>query len=330
MIRIIKSNSPLNYALMFVLMLILWGFKFYYMPTPIETYEVSNWLIPKLPETIFLKYLSAAVSFVFLYFFAVIINRFNSRLVIVENGYQAPGILFVLLSGVFINAQRILPETLASFSLFFAMMRVFYSYKNTKAYSNMLDAGIFTSLSILLFHKLVFFIPLILIVIFIIRPIKLREIIIFFTGLILSFAVGVAIIWFWGNPTLFLSSLESAIGTKYSYVKYTSLSFIIFGPVVFLAIVSLLGRFIINVPRKISTRKFQTSLILILATLTAFFASPHATNESIVLLFPFLSLMLSNIIINAKKIYVYLVFWGLAISILISQSVQILHYLTLY
>ncbi len=330
MIKLIRSNTPLNYALMFLLMLVLWGFKFYYMPTPIETYEVSNWLIPKIPETIFYKYLSAILSFATLYVFAILIIRLNSRLAIIENAYQSPGILFVILTGIYINVQRFLPETAASFALYFAIMRIFYSYNKKKAYSNLLDAGIFTAIAIFLFHKLVFSIPIIIIIIVILRPVKWRELLIYFVGLIVTFSVGITIIWMFGEPDVFFSSLNSAIGTKYTSTKYTALSGIMFIPILAITSLSVLSRYTINIPRKVSTRKFQTASIIILVVLAAFFVSPHSTNESIVMLYPFLSLLLANIIINAKKVFVYITFWGLIISLLFSQSAQILYYLSLY
>jgi hypothetical protein len=330
MIRTIKLNTPLNYLLMLALMLVLWGFKFYYMPTPIETYEVSNWLIPNFPETIFFKYLSAGISFILLYLFAVIIIRSNSNLMIVENGYQSPGIIFVLLTGIFINVQRILPETIVSLTLFLAVIRIFNSYNYAKAYANMLDAGILTAISIFLFHKLIFIIPIIIIIIIIIRPIKWREITMFFSGLLLTILVGICLIWLFGDLPLFYSGIQSALETKYSTVKYTTFIALVFSPILILSLVALLSRFSINIPRKVSTRKFQTSLVIILAVLSIFLISPHATNESIVLLFPFLSLLISNIIINARQIIVYLIFWGLILSLVITQIIQIIYYLSLY
>jgi len=330
MIKLLKSNTPINYALMFVLMLILWGFKFYYMPTPIETYEVSNWIIPNVPETIFFKYMSAVLSFILFYFFAIFIIRINSDLAIVENGYQSPGILFVILTGVFINSQRFMAETAASFALFLAITRIFYSYNKKRAYTNMLDAGIFSAIAALLFHKLIFFIPISLIIVVIIRPIKWRDFLIYFSGLITTIVVGITIVWLVGEPDLFFLSVKSAIGTKYTSVKYSTLNGIIFIPILVITTITILGRYTINVPRKVSTRKFQSSLLVILVVLSAFFISPHSTNESVVMLFPFLSLLFSNIIINAKKVFIYTTFWGLIISILFSQSAQIMNYLSLY
>ncbi len=330
MIKLLKSNTPINYALMFVLMLILWGFKFYYMPTPIETYEVSNWIIPNVPETIFFKYMSAVLSFILFYVFAIFIIRINSDLAIVENGYQSPGILFVILTGVFINSQRFMAETAASFALFLAITRIFYSYNKKRAYTNMLDAGIFSAIAALLFHKLIFFIPISLIIVVIIRPVKWRDFLIYFSGLITTIVVGITIVWLVGEPDLFFSSVKSAIGTKYTSVKYSTLNGIIFIPILVITTITILGRYTIKVPRKVSTRKFQSSLLVILVVLSAFFISPHSTNESVVMLFPFLSLLFSNIIINAKKVFIYTTFWGLIISILFSQSAQIMNYLSLY
>ncbi len=330
MIKLIRSNTPSNYVLMLLLMLILWGFKFYYMPTPIETYEIHNWLIPKFPETIFFQYLSSILAFLFLYLFALLLIQYNSKLNIIENSYQCPGIIFILLSGTYINIQRILPETFASFTLFYATIRIFKSYNKNNAYSNMLDAGIFTAISIFLFHKLIFIIPILVLVIFIVRAAKWRDIVIYFLGLLTSVSVGIILIWLYGKPDIFLQSLEFAIETKYNLIRYSSLNSIIFIPILIIAILSIISRYTVIIPRKISTRKFQTSLLLILIVLSIFFISPHSTNEAIILLYPFLSLLFTNIIINAKQIYIYIIFWGFVISILFSQIIQIFYYISLY
>ncbi len=330
MIRQIKANSLINYALIFLFMLILWGFKFYYMPTPIETYEVQNSILPKFPEMLLFKYLSAGLAFVLLYVFAVFIIRFNSTLVIIPNAYQAPGIMFVILTGIFINAQRLLPETIASLIIFLSITSAFKVYKKEKAYSHILDTGIFVAISIFIYYKLIFLIPLLLTILIIIKPLTVKEIIIFFIGILFTLILGFSIVWLLGDAEIFLENFSNSIEAKYNFAKYTTINLFIFAPLIFLTIMGLLRRVFISIPNKVSTRKFQLSIIITTVVLLIFFLSPYSTNESIVLILPFLSLLETNIIINTKTIYAQITFWTIVIIIAISQIVQIQNYLVLY
>lgn len=330
MIKAIKTNNPVNYLLMFGLMLMFWAFKFYYMPTEIEAYSLQNYLLPGFPETVFMKYLSAVFSFAFYYLFAIMIIKFNANLIIVENAYQSVGIVFVLITGFFINSQRILPETLASFTLFVAVMQLFNSYKKINAELNILDSSIFTALTVILVHKLIFVIILVFIVMVIIRPIKLKEVLIFFSGLFLSFLVVMAIVWLIGDVGEAYEIGKQAVIAKYFEFKYNALNYIIFAPILILSILTVITRFSLNQLRKVSARRFQNAIVLIIICLTIFFVSPHATNEGIVLIYPWIALLLSNVLINAKSFYAKIVLIGFIVSLVVVHILQILYYLSIY
>ncbi|MDD2386511.1 MAG: DUF6427 family protein [Bacteroidales bacterium] len=330
MIKLVKANNPVNFALMFFLMLTVWAFKFYYMPTEIETYELSNYFLPQFPETVFMKYLSAVLSFMLYYGFALIIIKINSNSIIIENAYQAPGIVFVLLTGFFINAQRVLPETIASIILFFAIIRIFGTYQKLSTNKYVFDAAILVAISSLLVHKLIFAIPLILIVLIIIKPIKVKEFIVFFTGILITYIVVITIIWLLGDLDSVYQTVLSAMKFKYTDFKYVALNYIVFLPIIILSLIAIISKFTIDTPKKISTRRFQTSIVLILVVLSLFFLGPYSTNESVILLFPWLSLLISNVLINAKKIFVSIIFGGLILSLVAVQIVQIAYYLSLY
>ncbi|MDD2634323.1 MAG: hypothetical protein PHW82_02360 [Bacteroidales bacterium] len=329
MIKLVKANNPINFALMFFLMLIVWAFKFYYMPTEIETYELSNCLLPQFSETVFMKYLSTVLSFLIYYSFALIIIKINSNLIIIENAYQSPGIVFVLLTGFFINAQRVLPETIASITLFFAIIRIFETYKKLSPNKYVFDAAVLVAISSLLMHKLVFIIPLIIIIIFIIKPVKLKELFVFLTGILLTYIVAITIIWLLGDIELVYESVKSTIVFNYTHHKYVALNYIVFTPIIFVTLIAIISRFTIETPKKISTRRFQTTIALLLVVLSLFFISPYSRNESVVLMFPWLSLLVSNILINAKSVFVSITFGGFFLSLIVAQIVQIVYYLSL-
>lgn len=330
MIKIIKANNPINFVLMFLLMFIVWAFKFYYMPTEIEVYELNNYFLPQFPETVFMKYLSAVLTFMLCYGFALIIIKANSNFMIIENAYQAPGILFVLFTGLFINAQRILPETIASIILFIAVIRVLDVYKKPSAMINIIDAAILVAISSLLVHKLIFVIPLVIVVLIIIKPVRIKELIAFLTGVLLTYLVAITIVWLLGDIESVYQTAKSTIILKYTHSKYVLFNYIVFLPIIVLSLIAIISRFTIGTPKKISTRRFQTSIVLILVVFLLFFISPYSTNEAVVFIYPWLALLISNVLINAKKIFVSVILGGFIISLVIVQIVQIAYYMSLY
>lgn len=330
MIKLLRTNTPINYAVMLIVMLVLWVFKFYYMPTPIETFDFQSLLLPTCPETVFCNYASAGAAFIVLYAFAVLLIKVNSDLQIIESAYQSPGFAFVLLTGVFINTQRVIPVLIASLLLFLAIIRVFYAFNRTNAKKNSFDAGFLTALSFIIFNKFIFLSPLVFIVFLMIRQIKLKEIIIFIVGLVMPIFIVAALVYLYGDSTAYYESIVANIEVTFTVAKYNTYNYSLFLPIVIMSILAVVSKFIINKKLKVSSRRHQNALVLIIIVFLVFFVSIYSSVEGVVLLFAPLSLFLSNIIMYAKRINKLVVLYGFIIVIIMSQLMQIAYYLSLY
>lgn len=330
MIRLIKSNTPINYLIMFVIMLFLWAFKFYYMPTPIETYDIHNYIIPSCPETLFWNYLSAGISFALFYLFGMLVIRANSELQIVEFSYQSSGVMFVILSGAFINAQRVLPELISAMFFFLAIVQAFKSYNKVKANKNCFDAGFLSALAVIILNKVVFLIPIVFVALLLVRPLRLKEVVIFFIGILSPIILVLSLVFVFGDLSLYFETIYLSFQEKYTNAKYNTFTYLSFLPIITITIIAIVSRFTIRVLRKVSARRYQNALIVVTIAILVVFLSPYSSNETIIFVFAPLSYLLTNILMNSKIRFRNIVMIGLFVGIILSQAVQIVYYFSLY
>ena len=85
MIKLLKSNSPLNYLLIFGIMLVFWAFKFVFMPSGVENYEVYGLFQINFGHRLIYQYLNTFIGFVIYFLLALLLVKANSDLQIVEN-----------------------------------------------------------------------------------------------------------------------------------------------------------------------------------------------------------------------------------------------------
>ncbi len=330
MIKLLKSNTPANYILMFVIMLTLWAFKFIFMPTAIENFESYNLFFKSLPETIFYKYFSTIIGFVILFFFALIINKTNSELLIVKSAYQSPGVFLILLSGTYINAQRITPILMSAILLFSSILILMYSYQKFKAFDNGFNSGILFSLGVLIYPKLIFFFPFLVFTLFYIKPIQWRELIVFFMGILTPLLLYFSIAWLYGDINSVMVKIKMIFSQIYGSWKYSLFYSIVLFPPIIWGILAIIAKYFYNPSNKISTRKFQNLLVIFIAYFVALYLSPIIENEAIVFLYTPLCLLFSNIIISAEQKVGSFFLYGIIITLCLSQFFQISFYLSVF
>ncbi len=311
-------------------MLLLWAFKFYYMPTPIETYDIQNYILPNFPETIFFNYLSAGISFALFYLFGMLVIRVNSELQIVEFSYQSSGVIFAILSGAFINAQRVLPELISAMFFFLAIAQSFKSYNKIKANKNCFDAGFLSAMAVVVLNQVVFLIPIVFVALLLVRPLRLKEVVIFFIGILSPIILVLSLVFIFGDLSLYFETIYLTFQEKFINAKYNTFTYLSFLPILTITIVAIISRFTIKALRKVSARRYQNALIVVTIGMLAFFLSPSSSNETIIFVFAPLSYLLTNIIMNGKINFQGIVMFGLFAGIVLSQAVQIVYYFSLY
>ena len=327
MLKLIKSNNPLNYLLVFVLMFGLWAYKFVVMPTAVDTGGMHSYFFRFLYESSLFQYIYTAIAFALTFAFACYVSVSNFRLQIVESGYQLPTLFFAMLTGCLINAQRFIPEMFATLFVALAILRIFSMYNKYEDLRSSLDVGLLYGLSLLFAYKYIVLLPAVIVVFIIVKPVSWRDLFSFFLSVMFVCAMAICLVWLYGDLNEMFLSVKNEVTTFVFAEKYNYLNYIFLIPVIFSLFVSLLSIFILRVFRKAAEMKYYQSMLFMLIYSGLYIASPLASNESIWLMYFPLCYLLSNIVVNARRKFVQgLVFYGLLACLALSQILQIMYY----
>lgn len=326
MLKLLKSNNPANYVLIFIIMLALWAYKFIVMPTAVDTGGMHSYFFRFLYEASLYQYIYTAFAFVLAFVFACYASKLNFRYQIVESGYQLPSLFFALLTGSVINAQRCIPEMVGTLFISLSVMRIFGMYSRHEDIKGSLDAGFLCGLSLIFAYKYVVLLPALIVVIAIVKPVSWRDIVSFFVSLVFVVGTAFCLVWLYGDVQELFLSIKSevtkfVIGEKYNYLNF------LFGiPVIFAVLVSFLSMFVLKVFRKTAELKYYHSLLFLMGYAGIFILSPLASNESIWLMYFPLCYLLSNIVVSAQKLVQQIIFYVLLVCLVLAQVLQIMYF----
>ena len=331
MLKLLKSNNPVNYLLAFMLMAALWGYKFAVMPTAVDAGGFHSYFFRFSYESALFQYIYTAIAFALAFAFACYVSKANFRHQVVESGYQLPTLFFVILTGSLINAQRFVPEMVATLFVALAVLRMFGMYNKHEAIRHSLDVGLLYGLSLLFAYKYIVLLPALIVVMAIVKPISWRDIVSFFVAQVFVVGVAFCFVWLYGDWQELIESVKNefsvlVIGEKYNYLNYV---FRI--PVIYAVLVSLLSIFTLKVFRKAAEMKYHQSMLFLLIYAGAFILSPISSNESVWLMFFPLCYLLSNVVANAKRTTAQrIVFYGLLLCVIISQILQAMYFNSIF
>jgi hypothetical protein len=315
---------------MIAVMVFPWLFKFVFMPTSIEDYETIALFSINPGQTLFLKYLSAFLAFTSFYLFSLLLIKVNSDLLIVENAYQSPGFFFVLLSGFFINSQQLNPLIFAGMLIFISIAIQMYAHNQYIALSNAFNSGFIFSLAVLIYPKAIIFIPILFVSLFMVKPVNWREITVLIMGVLSPLILYFTISWLYGDFVSAYTKTTKSIAQVFPNIRYTKHNLQVMGPLIIWALILIFSIFTTTIPRKVSTRKFQTILNILLLFSLVFFVTPFTPNEAIVLMYAPIAIFLSNIITNGGRKLRIITFWTFLSSIIFSQIIQISFYMSVF
>lgn len=328
MLNTFKKNSPFNYILILIIFLIFWVYKIIYVPTDIESYPIISPLLPDFPESFFFNRLKTFLGLFVYLIIAFLIIKTNSDLFIVENAYQSPGVIFALLSGYYINNQRITGVLLGSMFLLLVFSRIFKSINDYKAYGNFFNAGLFWGVGILFYPKLIVMFPIIIISMFMIRAVLWREPFFFLTGFLTPIYYYFAFYFFKFDYTRAVFEVRDLFYNAVIPVAKTYLTFqyLIFVPQLIIILIAVISRISIRKSSKLSSRRFLNVITLISIFISTYFVSHLAELEAVIIIYPFISVLLSYMFVNLKEKPSKIFIGIFVLSIIFTHVLQIYYY----
>jgi len=309
----------------------LWAYKFAVMPTAVDAGGMHSYFFRFSYESSLFQYIFTIIAFVLSFVFACYLSKANFRYQVVESSYQLPTVFFVLLTGSVINAQRFIPEMLATLLFSLAVLRIFGMYNKREAIRYSLDVGLLYGLSLLFAYKYIVLLPALIIIIVIVKPVSWRDVVSFFMSLLFVIGMAFCLVWLYGDLYALLTSIRTEVSNLVIGEKYNYLNYIFRLPVIYAILVTLLSRFVLNVSHKTAQLKFQESMLFLVVYYIGFLLSPISSNDSIWLLYFPLCYLLSNIMVSARGlIWQKVVFYGLVFSIVLSQAFQSFYFYSIF
>ena len=265
-LRILKTNKPVNYIIFPVVGLILWLVNLIHPEEyPFFTCENKNVLYNPLHLLVNnLLFIQALLSLLIAIVLAFIMQQINSRYSFVRIRNMIPASLFMVFTGGMINLHTIHPVYFGSLFLLIALYRLFGIFDKLKPYNIAFDVGFLIGTGSLFYFGLLFIFPAFLVGIGILgRYIRWRSYVISVVGFFLPviFALSIGILT--GNFLEILKAFELNIRTPNNQFEIKTVLLIFYG---FLALITLLGsiRMIFQYDtKKVSSRKYFVVLFLV-------------------------------------------------------------------
>ena len=316
-LRILKSNQPVNYFLVVLFGLATWSASLI-KPQSYSFFigEDKNILFAPI-RNLFKDYalVENITTLVLLIFLALFIQHLSSRFAFIRVRTMLPATLYVLLVGGFTKIHTLHSVYFASAFLLFAIHRLFSAFDIKKPYSAAFDSGFWLGVGSLFYFDLIFLFPAFIIGIAILsRETGWRSLTIHLVGFLLPFIFAISYAVLTDQFPALLKIFEQNLLTPNTHFKSNIVLQLYLG---FLIILTILGSILIIQQydtKKVSSRKFfMVFFILFVFSLAGFVFVPSISQEVLIILAIPVCYLVSNFLVSIRS-----KFWGeLIISLLL-------------
>jgi hypothetical protein len=212
---------------------------------------------------------------------AFLLVNFNTNIFFINERTFLPGLIYILLGGLFPGCQLLNPVLPASVFLMLAIIRIMDGYHKTGTAYNYFDAGILISTGSLFYANLIWFGLLVIIGVALLRTGYIKEIVISVFGLLTPYVLTFGLYYVTGKDVLALIKLIGSnlfVKSTLFPVKSLTIAALIFtGACLLMSMIQLINH--MN-SKKIKSRKTFSLLIwAFLISVTAFFVLPSVSFE---------------------------------------------------
>ncbi len=304
-LRILKSNQPLNYILVVIFGLMFWT-ESLINPHHYPFYRSENENILFNPIDSVLKnspiaeaILSLALALILAYF----VQHINSRYSFIRIRTMLPAPMFILLIGGFKELHTIHPVYFAALFLLLAIHRLFSVFESSKPYSSIFDAGFWLGVGSLFYLNLVVLFPAFLISVAILsRNYRWRIFVVNSIGYFLPFFFAFSYAILTGQFLELLKIMEINLVSANNHFK-SNVPLQIF--LLFLILLTLIGSIKMIEQydtKKISSRKYFTAFFLIFTfSLSGFVLIPSTSVEILIITAIPVCFLVSNFLVFMKS-----------------------------
>lgn len=324
-LRILKSNQPVNYILFPLIGLLFWGESLLHPKLyPFFLGENENLLYSPIDN--FLEnsaFSQSAVALILVIILALMVQQINSRYTFIRIRTMLPAPLFVIMIGGFTEMHTLHPVYFAAVFLLLAIYQLFSMFDKSKPYSVAFDSGFLLGVGSLFYFNLFMLIPAFLIGIAVLtRDYRWREFIVMILGFLLPlfFAFSFAILT--EQFMELLKTFEQNFITDNNHFKSNIPLHIFLGFLILLTTIGTIKIIQQYDTKKVSSRKYFTVFFLIfIFSVFSFILIPATSQEILVILAIPVSYLISNFLVFMKS-----KFWGELILALLLGIVIVMQF----
>lgn len=308
-LRVLKSNRTINLILFPFLGILLWG-RSLLDPFSYQFYSGENSNILFYPVFKIFEphaFLQVLLSLILVIFTGFLIQQVNDRFSFIRARTKLPAFIFIVFIGGFINMHTLHPVFFAGIFLVFAIHNLFAIFDRQNTFSQIFNAGFFIGIGSLFYFNLIIILPAFLIGIIILsREVRWREYVILLTGTIIPYIFAASYAFLTDQLSGFFQTFEQNIVT---YVNHFKTNYILQGFLGFLIILTIIGSIKLLQQydtRKVSTRKYYlTLLVIFIFSFISFAFIPAVSQEMLVISIIPVTFLLSNLFVTIQSR-----FWG--------------------
>lgn len=174
------------------------------------------------------SFIERIFAFIVLIASSLYLIQLNTKHILIKYRTYLPTLLFVILSSSFLPLQKINPGLFAAFFLILSIDNLFSAYESSNHLDRIFKASLFTAIASLFYFPTVFFLALIIISLFILRFVSLRDWIVALVGFITPWFFVFFYNYFFKDD---LGSIQSIIAKAIEipeYQRFYGISFTIF------------------------------------------------------------------------------------------------------
>jgi len=302
LLRIFNTNQTIVVSFVFIVAVLMFAFfLFLNKPQPIHAtgMPLYNYLAFQLSDYSYIKYL---LSFVTIFFSAIIANNIGSRYGLSLPGYLT-AFVYVVISSSGTIAYEFPPALPACFFILLSVMSLMNLSQESVKQDAYFNVGFFLSIASLFYLPSLLFFPIFLINFFMLRATNAKEVFVGFSGLIIPYLF-VFVYLFW-TDSLGLFLAEHFFGLI-SFYKYEGVAFPSLIIPTFLLLFCIIYLFSGAQGQRGRTMKGKTIRnvlnIFFLTTLAAFFIVERKGVHHIIILAMPVSIYVSSVINRIKNV----------------------------
>jgi hypothetical protein len=325
--NIFTKNSPVNYLLILLIGIAVWSLHFMIMPFPISSPQKHIFLYKILHIETLNSYLNTGIAFIMFYLLAIYLIIINQRHLYVDNAYQLPGIILMVLSGLSFTTQTISPGLIAAFFILAATNSLSPIYRKPQILNNCFNAGFILAIGSMFYIHTIWFLGFLFIIILIIRPFNWREYASTTMGYITPIIIVVTVAYLLNKHNIIFENIIHYFPPKYSFEKYRSYHIISFAPTIIMGILFGLYQISHRGQRKIISHKYLNIIVIMMLLSIIGIIFPFDSFNAFAIFVVPMSLLMSFFLLNNRnKIYRNIITILLVLNIVFAQAIQLFYF----